>query len=218
MVRGRCVWIALAVLAVPAVGCGDSGAEDSAVVERDADTSSGTDASTSTDNTELDVERVVPAPDQPAALVRHEGPALVVDRGDPEVMLREGDVVERVRSIFPDGVDNALELIGTPTLPDTLAATRVHGVVCFTGMLSNEWTVKDFYPIEYLPRGVRLTAYGGDATDLAPDFLQGFLDAVRAGRATVPIHQRYQLDDIAQAHADMEAGTASGKLVVTLDT
>jgi hypothetical protein len=25
--------------------------------------------------------------------------------------------------------------------------------VCFTGMLSNEWTVHDFYPIEYLPRG-----------------------------------------------------------------
>ena len=26
-----------------------------------------------------------------------------------------------------------------------------HGVVCFTGMLSNEWTVRDFYPIDYIP-------------------------------------------------------------------
>jgi hypothetical protein len=26
----------------------------------------------------------------------------------------------------------------SPTLPDTLATTRVHGVVCFTGMLSNQ--------------------------------------------------------------------------------
>ena len=57
----------------------------------------------------------------------------------------------RFRSLVPDGVDKALELIGTPTLPDTLKSTRVHGVVCFTGMLSNVWTVKDFYPIEYLP-------------------------------------------------------------------
>jgi hypothetical protein len=43
--------------------------------------------------------------------------------------------------------DVALELVGTPTLPDTLAACGLHGVVCFTGMLSNEWTVRDFYPI-----------------------------------------------------------------------
>lgn len=137
--------------------------------------------------------------------------------GVDHVIIDDGQVAGLVRAILPDGVDNALELIGTPTLPDTLKATRVHGVVCFTGMLSNEWTVKDFYPIEYLPRGVRLTAYGGDANDLPPAVLQGFLDAVKAGLATVPIHKHYQLDDIAQAHTDMEAGTASGKLVVTLE-
>ena len=125
-----------------------------------------------------------------------------------------GNVAREARAIFPDGVDTALELIGTPTLPDTLRAVRVHGVVCFTGMLSNEWTVRDFYPIEYLPRGVRLTAYGGDATDLPSAVLQEFLDAVAAGQAVVPIHRVYRLDEIAEAHADMEAGRAAGKLVV----
>jgi len=125
-----------------------------------------------------------------------------------------GNVTRQARAIFSDGVDTALELIGTPTLPDTLRAVRVHGVVCFTGMLSNEWTVHDFYPIEYLPRGVRLTAYGGDATDLPSAVLQEFLDAVAAGQAVVPIHRVYRLDQIAEAHADMEAGRAAGKLVV----
>jgi NADPH:quinone reductase-like Zn-dependent oxidoreductase len=129
-------------------------------------------------------------------------------------LVDDGDVATQVRSIIPDGVDNALELVGTPTLPDTLRATRVHGVVCFTGMLSNQWTVRDFYPIEYLPRGVRLTAYGGDASDLPPDVLQEFLDAVAAGEAQVPIDRTYRLDQIAEAHADMEAGRATGKLVV----
>lgn len=138
--------------------------------------------------------------------------------GVDHVIIDEGEVADKVRAIYPEGVDKALELIGTPTLPDTLRATRLHGVVCFTGMLSNEWTVKDFYPIEYLPRGVRLTAYGGDANDLRPEVLQGFLDAVKAGHASVPIHKHYRLDEIAEAHGDMEAGTASGKLVVTLDT
>lgn len=135
--------------------------------------------------------------------------------GVDHVLIDDGAVAEQVRAIHPDGVDAALELIGTPTLPDTLRSTRVHGVVCFTGMLSNEWTVDRFYPIEYLPRGVRLTAYGGDAGDLPAEVLHGFLDAVAAGDATVPISHVYELDQIAQAHADMEAGTATGKLVVT---
>ena len=44
--------------------------------------------------------------------------------------------------------------------------------------------------------------------------LQAYLDAVAAGRLTVPIHRTYTLDEIAQAHADMEHGRATGKLVV----
>lgn len=134
--------------------------------------------------------------------------------GVDHVIVDDGDIADQARTIIPGGVDTALELVGTPTLPDTLRATRVHGVVCFTGMLSNQWTVPDFYPIEYLPRGVRLTAYGGDATDLPTDVLQHFLDAVATGDAMVPIHRTYRLDEISAAHADMEAGRATGKLVV----
>lgn len=136
--------------------------------------------------------------------------------GVDHVLAENGSVAEQVRAILPDGVDTALELVGTPTLPDTLRATRVQGVVCFTGMLSNEWTVKDFYPIDYIPRGVRLTSYGGDAGDLPAAVLQDFLDAVAAGSAVVPIHHVYAFDEIAQAHTAMEAGTATGKLVVTV--
>ena len=135
--------------------------------------------------------------------------------GVDHVLIDDGTVAPQARAIIPEGVDTALELIGTPTLPDTLRSVRVHGVVCFTGMLSNQWTVKDFYPIEYLPRGVRLAAYGGDASDLPPAVLQDFLDSVAAGRATVPVHRTYTLDQIQEAHADMEAGRATGKLVVT---
>jgi len=135
--------------------------------------------------------------------------------GVDHVVVDTGDVATLVREIIPDGIDAAVELIGTPTLPDTLRSTRVHGVVCFTGMLSNEWTVKDFYPIDYIPRGVRLTAYGGEAADLPASVLQGFIDMVQAGRVSVPIGHIYRLDEIAEAHAAMEAGTMAGKLVVT---
>jgi NADPH:quinone reductase-like Zn-dependent oxidoreductase len=134
--------------------------------------------------------------------------------GVDHVIVDDGEIAPLVRGIAPAGVDAALELVGTPTLPDTLRATAIHGVVCFTGMLSNEWTVPDFYPIDYLPRGVRLTAYGGEADDLPAEVLQAFLDAVAAGRLTVPLDRTYTLDEIATAHADMEAGNATGKLVV----
>jgi NADPH:quinone reductase len=134
--------------------------------------------------------------------------------GADHIVIDDGQIADRVRDILPTGVDTALELVGTPTLPDTLAATKVHGVVCFTGMLSNVWTVRDFYPIDYIPRGVRLTAYTGEATDLQTRILQGFLDAVAAGEAIVPVHRVYHLDEIREAHAEMEAGSATGKIVV----
>jgi NADPH:quinone reductase-like Zn-dependent oxidoreductase len=134
--------------------------------------------------------------------------------GVDHVLIDDGAVADNARAIIPDGVDTALELIGTPTLPDTLRSVRVHGVVCFTGMLSNQWTVRDFYPIDYLPRGVRLSAYGGDASDLPPAVLQDFLDAVAAGNALVPIARIYDFAQIVEAHAAMQASAASGKLVV----
>jgi NADPH:quinone reductase-like Zn-dependent oxidoreductase len=133
--------------------------------------------------------------------------------GVDHAIIDGGEVAGAVRDIVPAGVDCALELVGTPTLRDTLHATRVHGVVCFTGMLSNQWTIDDFYPMDYIPDGVRLTAYGGEASDLPADVLQGFLDAVASGRLTVPLYRTYALEEIAAAHADMEAGNAIGKLV-----
>ena len=145
-------------------------------------------------------------PERAAELARHGVDHPIVDGGR---------IADAVRGIVPQGVDAALELVGTPTLPDTLRSVRVHGTVCFTGMLSNEWLVKDFYPIGYIPTGVRLTAYGGEASDLPAAAFQRLLDAIAAGRLQVAVHKVYDgLDEIRQAHADLEANAAVGKLVV----
>ena len=141
----------------------------------------------------------------------------LLDAGTDHVVIDSGSIAEQVRGIFPGGVGGAVELVGTPTLQDTLRATAVHGTVCFTGMLSDEWTVKDFYPIDFIPNGVRLTAYSGGASDLPAPVLQEFLDAVEAGRVSVPIGKVYRFDEIVQAHQDMEDGSVSGKLVVTVE-
>src|SRR5436190_22034556 len=56
----------------------------------------------------------------------------LTDVGVDHVLIDDGNVEAQVHDILPHGVDTALELVGTPTLPDTLHATRQHGVVCFT--------------------------------------------------------------------------------------
>jgi NADPH2:quinone reductase len=128
----------------------------------------------------------------------------------------DGEIAEVVRELIPGGVDLALELVGTESMRDTLRATRVRGTVCFTGMVSNIWTVPEWYPMDYIPNGVRLTAYSGDATDLPPDVLQSFLHDLETGRLTLPVNRPYAFDEIVEAHTAMEENTATGKLVVVV--
>ncbi|HET6709350.1 zinc-binding alcohol dehydrogenase family protein [Amycolatopsis sp.] len=136
------------------------------------------------------------------------------EHGVDHPILDDGNVAEQVRKIVPDGVDAALELVGTPTLPDTLKATRVHGTACFTGMLSNQWTISNFYPIGYLPAGVRLTAYGGEADDLPAPVLQRHLDRIADGTTSLGPAKVYPMAEIRQAHDDLEHNRTAGKLVV----
>lgn len=138
----------------------------------------------------------------------------LTEHGVDHPILDDGEVAEQVRRIVPEGVDAALELVGTPTLPDTLGATRVHGTVCFAGMLSNRWVVPDFYPIGYLPRGVRLTAYGGDASDLPAPVLQRTLDRIADGSLDLGPVRTWPLASIRDAHQALEDNTGSGKIVV----
>jgi NADPH:quinone reductase-like Zn-dependent oxidoreductase len=129
-------------------------------------------------------------------------------------ILDDGAIAHRIHQIKPGGVDAALELVGTPTLPDTLLSTRVHGTVCFSGMLSNQWTVRDFYPIEYIPRGVRLTSYSGDSADLPAAVLQRSLDRMSDGAFSLGPIRTYRMDQIRDAHHAVETNTVSGKVVV----
>lgn len=141
---------------------------------------------------------------------------VLAEHGVDHPLVDDGTVAPLVREILPDGVDAGLELVGTPTLPDTLAATRSQGTVCFTGMLSNRWTIPDFYPIAYLPRGLRLSAYGGESGDLPAEVFQRYLDRIATGEFSAgPVHV-YPLDRIRDAHRDMEEGRRTGKLVVRL--
>jgi NADPH2:quinone reductase len=134
--------------------------------------------------------------------------------GVDHILIDDGDIAAQISARSPGGVDGAVELVGVNVMRDTLRAVRSGGTVCFTGMLSDQWTIPEFYPMDWLPNGVRLTAYSGEASDLPATELQGFLDAVSAGDAIVPLGRVYSMNDIAQAHRDMEEGNIGGKAVV----
>ena len=132
-------------------------------------------------------------------------------------LVDNGTIAEQARELVPDGVDAALELVGCSVLADTLRTVRRDGTVCFTGALAGQWTIPDFSPF-MIPFGVRLTSYGGQATDLPADVFAHQLQAVAAGRLTVPIAKVYHgLEQVRDAHADLESGTTPGKHVVVLD-
>lgn len=128
--------------------------------------------------------------------------------GVDEVLLDDGHLAGKVQA------DAVLELVGIPTLPDSLRCVRRGGVVCMTGILGGRWVWPDFQPMVDLPSGVRLTAYSGDAGDVSREELQAYVDAVAAGRTPVRIHRVFRLDEVAEAHRLMEADGAVGKLVV----
>ncbi|MCB9878978.1 MAG: zinc-binding dehydrogenase [Planctomycetes bacterium] len=133
--------------------------------------------------------------------------------GVDHVVVDDGDIADAVRRLVPGGVDGAIELVGSPTLRDTLRACRAGGTTCFTGMLSNQWIVERFYPIEFIPTGVRLTAYGGSAGNLPGEVISDVATAIHRGEVHWPV-QVYGMEDIAAAHDDMEHNRVAAKQVV----
>jgi NADPH:quinone reductase-like Zn-dependent oxidoreductase len=136
--------------------------------------------------------------------------------GVDHVVIDDGSVREKVRDLFPVGVDKVLELIGTRTLKDSLKCIKPKGVVCITGILGNEWTMKDFTPMGDIPSLGRLTVYMGEAGNLQKELLQEFIDGVEDGTIKINIDKIFRLDQIVEAHQYMESNQAKGKIVIEI--
>jgi len=140
----------------------------------------------------------------------------LIANGADHVLIDNGSVSQDLKELFPEGVNKVLELIGIKTLKDSLKCIKRRGIVCMTGILGGEWTLKEFTPMGDIPSLGRLTVYMGDAANLKKDLLQDFIDAVTDGDITLNIDKVFRLDQIVEAHAYMESNSAKGKLVVEL--
>ena len=83
-----------------------------------------------------------------------------------------------------------------------------------TGMVGDEWELRNFSPMGAIPTAVSLTTYAGGADDFVNTPLQSVVQEVEAGRIKPRIGRVFQLDDIVEAHRCMENNAAGGKIVV----
>lgn len=141
---------------------------------------------------------------------------VLLENGADYVLIDEGEIKTQVRTLFPEGVNKVLELIGTQTLKDSLKCIALKGVVCMTGILGNEWTMKEFTPMGDIPSLGRLTVYMGESKNLSKELLQEFINEVEKGTIKLNIDSVFNLHQVAEAHQYMEDNKANGKIVVDL--
>jgi len=138
----------------------------------------------------------------------------LLDNGVDHVVIDDGSVKDQVKEVYPDGVNKVLELIGIRTLKDSLKCIAPKGIVCMTGILGNEWTMKEFTPMGDIPSLGRLTVYMGESKNLSKELLQEFIDDVEKGTIKLNVDKVFQLNEVARAHRYMEENKAKGKIIV----
>lgn len=138
----------------------------------------------------------------------------LLQNGTDYVLIDDGKLSPQVRNLFSNGVNKVLELVGTSTLKDSLQCAAPGGSVCFTGMLSEQWSIKDFAPMDYIPATVNLTVYDSGQVKMGKEHFQAFVDDLEAGKIKLNISKIFSLDEIVAAHQYMESNRGSGKIVV----
>jgi NADPH2:quinone reductase len=144
-------------------------------------------------------------PDKKESLLKH---------GADFVVIETGKIEDKIKAIFPKGVNKTLELVGTSTIKDSLLSTAPFGTVCMTGMLSEQWSIADFAPMEYIPATVNLTIYDSGQIRVEQEHFQNFILQIEKGEIEVVIKETFRLEEIVQAHELMEKNSGTGKIVV----
>lgn len=139
---------------------------------------------------------------------------LLLQTGADKVLIDEGNL----STIFDSGrlakVNKVLELIGTLTLKDSLRCADHGGSVCMTGMLSEQWSIAEFAPMEWIPATVNLTVYDSGQIRISGNLFQEFVNDIEKGIIKPVIKRTFNIDEIAQAHRYMENNSGAGKIVV----
>jgi NADPH:quinone reductase len=140
--------------------------------------------------------------------------------GAHETLIEAPVLAPAVRTRHPRGIDAVLDLIGTSTLLDSLAAVRPDGRVCMAGFLGGAEPLAAFDPLMHMPSGVHLSFFASAFTFGHADYplagipLQAIVERAASGAYKAKPARVFRFEEIQKAHRLMEAGDANGKIVV----
>jgi len=140
---------------------------------------------------------------------------LLIENGADEVLIDNGNLSKQISNQNLK-IDKILELVGTFTLKDSLASVVQGGIVCMTGMLSEQWSIKDFAPMDYIPATTFLTVYDSGQMRVEGKYFQDFINEIENGNIHPKIKKVFKLEEIVEAHTFMESNSGGGKIVVVL--
>ncbi|MBX5482250.1 MAG: quinone oxidoreductase [Myxococcaceae bacterium] len=139
---------------------------------------------------------------------------------DHVVITREEKLSERVKDITSGrGVPVVYDSVGAATFDESLASLEARGLLVSFGQASGKVPPFDITVLGgarslYLTRP-SLHAYTRTRAELE-DNARALFDVVRSGKVKIEIHQRYRLEDAAQAHRDLAARKTTGSTVLTV--
>ncbi|HYM99994.1 MAG TPA: quinone oxidoreductase [Aestuariivirgaceae bacterium] len=131
---------------------------------------------------------------------------------------RTEDVVKRVREITSGkGVPVVYDGVGRDTLMTSLDCLRPRGLLVTFGNASGPVTGLDTQWLSqrgslYLTRPTLMT-YVADDADLQ-ETVADLFEVVKSGKVKIPINQRYTLDNVIQAHRDLESRKTTGTTIL----
>jgi NADPH:quinone reductase len=129
------------------------------------------------------------------------------------VLLDNESLSDQLFSLFPNGVNKVLELVGTVTVKHSLKLLAEHGILCMTGILGGEWVVDNFEPMMDIPSGAYFTQFDS-GVNFKEKLLIELFNHIEHHKINVPIAKVFPLDEIDKAHLLMESNKANGKIVI----
>ena len=140
---------------------------------------------------------------------------LLISQGADHVLIDDGTLKNQLHSLYPQGVNKILELIGSATLLESANLLRYHGIVCVTGILGKKGTIDNFYPIKDIPSGVYLTGFSSNFP--TQQIVDDIFNHIKKYNLHPTIAKVFSLAEIGQAHQLMENNEANGKVVIRMN-
>ncbi|MBR0471804.1 MAG: zinc-binding dehydrogenase [Methanosphaera sp.] len=135
--------------------------------------------------------------------------------GADYVLIDDGNISEKVKEIYLEGVDKILELVGPQTLNDSFKALKKHGICCVTGILGNKELIENFDPIKDVPNAKYLTSFFSNYPN--QEIIDNIFEYIINNNIKPQISRVYtSLEDISKAHELMESNNAQGKIIIKL--